>query len=69
MDGILITESGILAAAHLAGPGSVKRYLRTYGAFDVSDTFGTDIPSYMYKFSGYDMSFVSPHRTPKISEP
>ena len=69
MDGILITESGILAAAHLADPGSVKRYLRTYGAFDVSDTFGTDIPSYMYKFSGYDMSFVSPHRTPKISEP
>lgn len=69
IEGIRITESGILAAAHLAGPGSVKRYLRTYGAFDVSDTFGTDIPSYMYKFSGYDMSFVSPHRTPKISEP
>ena len=30
IDGILVTESGILAAAHLAGPGNVKRYLRSY---------------------------------------
>ena len=26
VNGVLITESGILAAAHLAGPGSVKKY-------------------------------------------
>ncbi|MDP5044712.1 MAG: peptidoglycan-binding protein LysM, partial [Leeuwenhoekiella sp.] len=31
MNGITITESGILAAAHLAGPGSVKNYLRSGG--------------------------------------
>src|SRR5690606_14025674 len=31
INGVVITESGILAAAHLAGPGSVKHYLRSYG--------------------------------------
>jgi len=28
MNGVEVTESGILAAAHLGGPNSVKRYLR-----------------------------------------
>ena len=31
LNGIKITESGILAAAHLGGVGSVKRYLRSNG--------------------------------------
>ena len=69
MNGVLITESGILAAAHLAGPGSVKRYLRSYGRFDISDAYGTDIPSYIEKFSGYDMSFVIPQHKPKLTVP
>jgi hypothetical protein len=69
MDGILITESGILAAAHLAGPGSVKRYLRSYGSYNISDVYGTDIPSYMEKFSGYDTSFVTPYQKPRVVEP
>ena len=29
INGILITESGILAAAHLGGPGSVRKWFRT----------------------------------------
>jgi hypothetical protein len=28
VSGILVTESGILAAAHLGGAGSVKRYFK-----------------------------------------
>lgn len=58
IDGVLVTESGILAAAHLAGPGSVKKYLRSYGAIGFTDAYGTNIRSYMRKFSGYDTSFI-----------
>ena len=50
MNGVVITESGILAAAHLAGPGSVKKYLRSYGQNGFSDAFGTSIRYYMKKF-------------------
>jgi hypothetical protein len=60
--GVLITESGILAAAHLAGPGSVKKFLRSYGAIGFTDAYGTTIKSYLKRFSGYDTSFVVPNR-------
>lgn len=69
IDGIRITESGILAAAHLAGPGNVKRYLRSYGAIDSEDAYGTDILSYMQKFSGYDTSFVKAQKKSKLNFP
>ena len=69
IDNIRITESGILAAAHLAGPGNVKRYLRSYGAKGSKDAYGTDIPSYMRKFSGYDTSFIMPQKKSKIIFP
>ena len=67
IDGVLITESGILAAAHLAGPGSVKKYLRSYGAIGFADAYGTTIRNYMKKFSGYDTSFVIGDRKAKAS--
>lgn len=69
IDGIRITESGILAAAHLAGPGNVKRYLRSYGAIDSEDAYGTDILSYMQKFSCYDTSFVKTQKKSKLNFP
>tara|TARA_R100001369_G_scaffold38256_1_gene63823 strand:- start:27710 stop:28429 length:720 start_codon:yes stop_codon:yes gene_type:complete len=67
INGIVITESGILAAAHLAGPGSVKKYLRSWGATAFNDAFGTTIGYYMKKFSGYDTSFVKPERKAKAN--
>lgn len=67
IDGVLVTESGILAAAHLAGPGSVKKYLRSYGAIGFADAYGTTIRNYMKKFSGYDTSFVVGDRKAKAS--
>ena len=67
IDGIEVTESGILAAAHLAGPGNVKRYLRSLGAEDFTDAYGTGIPYYMRKFSGFDTSFVTPHKKPNLA--
>ncbi|WGK64912.1 peptidoglycan-binding protein LysM [Croceiramulus getboli] len=62
INGTLITESGILAAAHLAGPGSVKKYLRSGGVEGFEDAYGTSIQSYLKKFSGYDVSFIKPNK-------
>ena len=67
INGITITESGILAAAHLAGPGSVKKYLRSYGNNRFSDAYGTSISSYMKRFSGYDTSDVVPNKKARVS--
>ena len=53
INGMLVTESGILAAAHLGGQGSVKRYFKNGKVF--KDGNGTKITSYMNKFSGYDL--------------
>jgi hypothetical protein len=53
INGMEITESGILAAAHLGGQGSVKRYFRNGKVF--RDGNGTKITSYMKQFSGYDI--------------
>lgn len=66
INGIEITESGILAAAHLAGAGNVKKYLRSNGAEVFEDAYGTDVQSYMKKFSGYDTSFIKPIKNATI---
>ncbi|MDX1326519.1 MAG: hypothetical protein R3299_02360 [Arenibacter sp.] len=66
INGQEITESGILAAAHLAGAGNVKKYLRSYGKNNVNDSFGSSVAYYMKRFSGYDISNVIPIRNPKI---
>jgi hypothetical protein len=55
---ILITESGILAAAHLGGAGSVKKYFRNNGRRLLKDAYGTSIRSYLKAFAGYDTSFI-----------
>lgn len=66
MNGVKITESGILAAAHLSGAGNVKKYLRSNGLKNISDAYGTSINSYMKKFSGYDVSFIKGDRKASI---
>jgi hypothetical protein len=67
INGVVITESGILAAAHLAGPGSVKNYLRSYGSQDHEDSYGTSVQYYIKKFSGYDTSFLKPNKQAKAT--
>jgi len=52
--GILVTESGILAAAHLGGQGSVKKWFRTGKVR--KDGNGVKITSYMKKFGGYNLN-------------
>ena len=68
LNNILITESGIIAAAHLSGPGNVKKYLRNYGdqKFDLGDINGTKISDYMKTFKGYNLSKINSSRKPII---
>lgn len=53
--GIYITESGILAAAHLAGAGNVRKFFRK--GYEFKDGNGTKMTSYMILFSGYNLEF------------
>ena len=53
--GVLITESGMLAAAHLAGQGNVRKFLKNGFVFE--DGNGTKMTSYMVKFSHYQLEF------------
>lgn len=66
MNGVVITESGILAAAHLAGPGNVKKYLRSNGQARFSDAFGTSLTYYLKKFGGFDVSNIVPNQKASI---
>ena len=49
--GVLITESGVLAAAHLAGQGNVRKFLKNGFVFE--DGNGTKMTSYLKQFGGY----------------
>ena len=51
--GVYITESGILAAAHLGGQGNVRKFFRN--GYEFKDGFGTNITSYMELFSNYKL--------------
>ncbi len=65
--GIEITESGILAAAHLAGSGGVRRYLRSNGkGRRIVDAYGTNIEQYLVKFADYDLSFIEATKYPTL---
>jgi hypothetical protein len=67
INGIKITESGLLAAAHLAGASSVKTYLRSNGRNGFRDGFGTSLKSYIKRFNGYDTSNINPNRFAKVT--
>lgn len=66
INGVLITESGLLAAAHLGGANSVKSFLKSKGKRGFRDGFGTSLRSYIKKFGGYDTSNIVPHPQPKV---
>ena len=59
ISGILVTESGILAAAHLGGAGSVKKFFKHDGKRYFKDAYGTSIRSYMKDFGGYETSGIA----------
>ena len=53
--GIQITRSGMIAASHLGGAGSLKKFLDSGGRVNRKDTFGTSVSEYLEKFSGYGL--------------
>lgn len=67
VNGVEITESGIIAAAHLSGAGSVRKYLRSNGRNGFKDGFGTSLKSYIKKFASYDISHIKADKNAKAS--
>ena len=67
INGVEITESGLIAAAHLGGAGSVKKYLRSNGRNGFKDGFGTSLSSYIRKFSNYDISHIEADANAKVN--
>lgn len=56
--GILVTESGILAGAHLVGHGNVKKWLRSRGRENPKDANGMGVEEYIRDFSGFNMKII-----------
>lgn len=53
VNNVYITESGLLAAAHIAGPGNVKKFFEE--GRDFKDGYGTHMTTYMSYFAGYEL--------------
>jgi hypothetical protein len=54
--GIVVTESGILAGAHLVGHGNVKKWLRSRGKVNPRDANGMGVEEYVRDFSGFNFN-------------
>jgi len=67
VDGVRITESGILAAAHLGGAGSVKKFLKSNGEKKCKDAYGTSVKTYMKQFGGYETEAIVADRKAKVN--
>ncbi len=68
LGGVYVSESGIIAAAHLSGPGNVKKYLRSHcdASLNKKDANGTSISDYMRIFKDYDIKGIPYERKPKL---
>jgi hypothetical protein len=55
INGVKITKSGMIAASHLGGAGSLQKYLNSRGKINNEDIFGTSIADYLKKFNNYDL--------------
>ena len=68
LGGVYVSESGIIAAAHLSGPGNVKKYLRSHcdASLNKKDANGTSISDYMRIFKDYDIEDIPFERKPKL---
>lgn len=64
--GVKVTESGILAAAHLGGTGSVKRFLNSNGKKKCKDDYGTSVKSYMRDFGGFETAGIKAVKNAKV---
>ena len=65
--GLKVTESGLLAGAHLLGAGAVTAFLEGGAVAPPSDAYGTAITEYMTLFAGYDTPFTADHSAARQS--
>lgn len=56
INGIPITESGLIAGAHLVGQGNAGDYIRSNGKYIPQDANKTSIEEYLKNYGGYDVS-------------
>lgn len=59
INGIPITESGMLAGAHLVGQGALHQYLSSSGNYLPQDDNQVTVEKYLRKFAGYDVSEIT----------
>jgi hypothetical protein len=64
--GVRVTESGILAAAHLGGVRSVKRFLYSKGKRKCRDRYGASVRTYMRDFGGFETNSIVAQNNPKV---
>lgn len=55
ISGVVITKSGMIAASHLGGAGSLQKFLKSNGSINRKDVLGTSILDYLMKFRYYDL--------------
>jgi hypothetical protein len=55
INGVVITKSGMIAASHLGGAGTLIEFLNSKGKINRKDIFGTSIYDYVKRFSAYDL--------------
>ncbi|PVW16514.1 hypothetical protein [Marixanthomonas spongiae] len=67
IDGIKVTESGLIAAAHLGGAGNVMKFLDTDGEEVFKDANNVPITKYMQTFAAYDVSSILPDNNAKAT--
>jgi hypothetical protein len=56
INGVIITKSGMIAASHLGGAGSLEKFLNSNGRINKKDVLGTSIFDYLKKFRNYDLN-------------
>jgi integrating conjugative element protein (TIGR03758 family) len=61
--GILLTESGLLAGAHLVGVGGLKLFLTSNGTVVPSDANNTAITQYIEDFNGFNIAAITGNMT------
>ena len=65
--GVQVTESGIIAAAHLGGAGNVIKFLESEGETIFADANNVPITKYMKHFGGYDDPLIIPDNNARVT--
>lgn len=69
INGVVITESGLLAGAHLVGIGGLQRFLTSNGSVVPVDGNRVPITTYMTSFGGFALGPVAPSFVPPGGPP